>query len=162
MPRMAGGQNHSTLCLAGVDLLAFIILDQLYGVQLHRDTILRLLVLAGERCIALMDTQMRNLHCQRIQSDEIWSFIGKKQRHVKVDDPDEIGDAWVFMALDADTKLIPAYAVGKRNRETTYQFLTDLRGRMAEGHRFRSRQTVSFITVAESRMCSRDRPISRR
>jgi IS1 family transposase len=55
---------------------------------------------------------------------------------VKVDDPDDIGDAWVFVALDADTKLIPAYAVGKRNRETTYQFLTDLRDRMAEEHRF--------------------------
>ena len=102
----------------------------------NRDTIIRLLVLAGERCIALMDTQMRNLRCNRIQSDEIWSFIGKKQRHVKVDDPDEIGDAWVFVALDADTKLIPAYAVGKRNRETTYQFLADLRDRMAEEHRF--------------------------
>ena len=47
--------------------------------RLHRDTILRLLVLAGERCIALVDTQMRNLRCTRIQSDEIWSFVGKKE-----------------------------------------------------------------------------------
>ena len=104
--------------------------------QLHRDTILRLLVLAGERCIALMDTQMRNLRCQRIQSDEIWSFVTKKQRNVRTDDPDEFGDAWVFVAIDADTKLIPSYVVGKRNRETTYQFLTDLRDRLAEEHRF--------------------------
>jgi IS1 family transposase len=104
--------------------------------KLHRDTILRLLVLAGERCIALMDTQMRNLQCKRIQADEIWSFVGKKQRHVKVDDPDEIGDAWVFVSLDAQTKLIPSYMVGKRDRATTYAFLTDLRDRMAEEHRF--------------------------
>src|ERR1039457_860772 len=104
--------------------------------QLHRDTILRLLVLAGERCIALMDTQMRNLRCKRIQSDEIWSFVTKKQRNVRTDDPDEFGDAWVFVAIDADTKLIPSYMVGKRNRETTYQFLTDLRDRIAEEHRF--------------------------
>jgi IS1 family transposase len=104
--------------------------------QLHRDTILRLLVLASERCIALMDTQMRNLQCKRIQADEIWSFVGKKQRHVKVDDPDEIGDAWVFVSLDAQTKLIPSYMVGKRDRATTYAFLTDLRDRMAEEHRF--------------------------
>ena len=103
---------------------------------LHRDTILRLLVLAGERCIALMDTQMRNLRCKRIQSDEIWSFVTKKQRNVRTDDPDEFGDAWVFVAIDADTKLIPSYVVGKRNRETTYQFLTDLRDRLAEDHRF--------------------------
>ncbi len=51
---------------------------------LHRDTIIRLLVLAGERCIALMDTKMRNLHCKRIQSDEIWTFVGKKQRPRKL------------------------------------------------------------------------------
>jgi transposase-like protein/IS1 family transposase len=103
---------------------------------LHRDTIIRLLVLAGERCIALMDTQMRNLRCQRIQSDEIWSFVTKKQRNIRVDDPDEFGDAWVFVAIDADTKLIPSYMVGKRDRATTYAFLTDLRNRMAEEHRF--------------------------
>lgn len=104
--------------------------------QLHRDTILRLLVLAGERCIALMDTRMRNLQCKRIQADEIWSFIGKKQRNVRVEDADELGDAWIFVAIDAETKLIPAYAVGHRDRETTYRFLTDLRNRIAEEHRF--------------------------
>jgi len=75
---------------------------------LHRDTILRLLVLAGERCIALIDTTMRNLHCEYIRADEIWSFVAKKQRNVKVDDPDEVGDAWVFVAMDAESKLIPS------------------------------------------------------
>jgi IS1 family transposase len=103
---------------------------------LHRDTIIRLLVLAGERCISLMDAKMRGLKCKQIQADEIWSFIKKKQRNVKVEDPDEYGDAWVFVALDAQTKLIPAYAVGRRDRQTTYQFLTDLRNRIAEEHRF--------------------------
>jgi hypothetical protein len=103
--------------------------------QLHRDTILRLLVLAGERCIALMDTRMRNLQCKRIQADEIWSFAGKKDRNLKVDDPEEFGNAWMFVAMDADTKLIPSYVVSKR--ETTYAFLTDLRDRMrlCSGHR---------------------------
>src|SRR5438874_4812828 len=104
--------------------------------QLHRDTILRLLVPAGERCIALMDAQMRNLRCEHIQSDEIWTFVGKKQRHVKSEDSVELGDAWVFVAIDAETKLIPAYTVGKRDRETTYQFLIALRDRIAEEHRF--------------------------
>src|SRR5437016_5226061 len=103
---------------------------------LHRDTILRLLVLAGERCVGLMDARMRNLRCEHIQSDEIWTFVAKKQRHVKSEDSAELGDAWVFVAIDAETKLIPAYTVGKRDRETTYQFLTTLRDRMAEEHRF--------------------------
>jgi transposase-like protein/IS1 family transposase len=104
--------------------------------QLHRDTILRLLVIAGERCIALMDTKMRDLRCARVQSDEIWTFVGKKERHLQDGDSEELGNAWVFVAIDADTKLIPAYIVGKRTRETTYQFLTDLHGRIAEEHRF--------------------------
>lgn len=104
--------------------------------SLHRDTILRLLVFAGERCIALMGAAMRNLRCEHIQADEIWSFVAKKQRNVKVDDPDEFGDAWVFVAMDEQTKLIPSYMVGRRDRQTTYQFLADLRDRMAEEHRF--------------------------
>jgi IS1 family transposase len=104
--------------------------------QLHRDTIMRLLVLAGERCMILMDARMRNLRCQHIQSDEIWTFVAKKQRHVKAEDSPEVGDAWVFVAIDAETKLIPAYVVGKRDRETTYNFLTTLRDRLAEEHRF--------------------------
>src|SRR5271166_4366017 len=93
---------------------------------LHRDTIIRLLVLAGERCIALMDTRMRDLRCKRIQADEIWSFIRKKDRNLRVDDSEELGNAWVFVAMDAETKLIPSYMVGKRDRATTYSFLTDL------------------------------------
>jgi len=104
--------------------------------KLHRDTIIRLLVVAGERCIALMDTRMRNLQCKRIQADEIWSFVGKKDRNVKVDDLDEFGNAWVFVALDAATKLIPSYIVGKRDRSTTHAFLSDLQKRIAGGHRF--------------------------
>jgi IS1 family transposase len=103
---------------------------------LHRDTILRLLVLAGERCIALMDTKMRDLRCEKIQSDEIWTFVGKKQRHVKDDESPEMGDAWVFVSIDADTKLIPSYCVGKRDKATTYQFLLSLRERLAPEHRF--------------------------
>jgi len=104
--------------------------------KLHRDTIMRLLTVAGERCIALMESKMRNLRCRYIQSDEIWTFVAKKQRNVREDDPSEVGDAWVFAAIDADTKLIPAYAIGKRTRETTYEFLNNLRGRLAEEHRF--------------------------
>lgn len=104
--------------------------------QLHRDTILRLLEVAGERCAKLMDEKMRNLRCHKIQGDELWCFVGKKQRNVKLEDSPELGDAWVFVALDADSKLIPAYTVGKRNRETTYKFLHTLRNRIAEEHRF--------------------------
>ena len=62
--------------------------------------------------------------------------MGKKDRNVKVDDSSELGNAWVFVAIDADTKLIPSYVVGKRDHATTHVFLSDLRERIAEEHRF--------------------------
>lgn len=98
---------------------------------LHRDTIMRLLVLAGQSCLELMDKRMRDLHCEHIQSDEIWTFVGKKQRHVSKDDSAELGDAWVFVAIDAETKLIPSFTVGKRSAATTNAFVGDLAHRMA-------------------------------
>src|SRR5580658_7694941 len=61
---------------------------------LHRDTILKLLILAGERCTRLMDAKMRNLRCARIQSDEMWGFVGKKNRNLQIGDSPELGDAW--------------------------------------------------------------------
>jgi transposase-like protein/IS1 family transposase len=99
---------------------------------LHRDTIMRLLILAGERCARLLDARMRNLKCNYIQCDEIWTFCFKKQRQVRKDDPAECGDQWVFVAIDAETKLIPSFAVGKRSRDTTNKFMADLEQRITD------------------------------
>src|SRR5271169_6093320 len=76
-----------------------------------------MLLRTGEVCAALLDERMRQLPCRRLQCDEIWTYVAKKERHVREDDPDEFGDQWVYVALDADTKLIPAYYVGKRSSE---------------------------------------------
>ncbi len=103
----------------------------------HRDTILRLLVQVGERCQILMDATMRDLSPRALQVDEIWTFVGKKQRRVAFEerfDP-EIGDQYVFYAIDAESKLVPHFDVGKRNMITAYRFMEGLRGRM-NGHRF--------------------------
>lgn len=102
----------------------------------HRDTICRLLVEAGGRCAMLLDSRMRNVRANYVQADEIWCYVAKKDKHVRVDDPEEFGNQWVFVALDEETKLIPSFVVGKRTRETTYQFLVDLRDRLAEDRRF--------------------------
>lgn len=70
----------------------------------HRDTIMRLLVETGEGCARLMDECMRNLACQRLQVDEIWAYVQKKQRYVTpLEDHNRVGDQWTFVALDADT-----------------------------------------------------------
>jgi len=100
--------------------------------QVHRDTIMRLLLLAGERCEKLMDKEMRELPCRRLQCDEIWTFLMKKSRHVRKDDPADFGDQWVYVALDADTKLIPVFFVGKRSSENTQTFMRNLWNRVAD------------------------------
>src|SRR2546427_12425815 len=79
---------------------------------IHRDTIMRLLVATGNNCAALMDRTMRELPCRRVQCDEIWTYVGKKARNVRKEDSPDLGDQWVFVALDAETKLIPAFLVG--------------------------------------------------
>jgi len=99
---------------------------------LNRNTVMALLVLAGQRCEKLMDERMRQLSCRRIQSDEIWTFLMKKAKHVRKDDPAEFGDQWVFVALDADTKLVPSFIIGKRSSENTQAFMRDLRSRIAD------------------------------
>ena len=100
---------------------------------LNRNTIMRLLELAGERCQKLLDARMRGLNCRYVQCDEIWTFVQKKQRQVRVRGGDsyEVGDQWVFVAMDADTKLIASYFIGKRSIGSTREFITDLHARLA-------------------------------
>ena len=79
-----------------------------------------------------MDAEMRNLNCARVQMDEIWANVAKKQRRVAAnDDKALVGDQWTFVALDPDSKLIPAYRVGKRDLGTATAFLCDLSERLA-------------------------------
>jgi transposase-like protein/IS1 family transposase len=97
----------------------------------HRDTIMRLLLLAGERSQQLMDAKMRNLQTRYLQVDEIWTYVGKKRRNVRSGDSPELGDQWVYVAIDAETKLVPSFRIGKRVRPDTWAFLWDLHKRIA-------------------------------
>jgi transposase-like protein/IS1 family transposase len=100
----------------------------------HRDTIMRLLLLAGERCQSLMDSKMQNLRPRYLQIDEIWAYVGKKRKHVRKGDSPEVGDQWVFVAIDAESKLVPSFHIGKRHYGDTVTFLWDLYKRMDETH----------------------------
>ncbi len=103
-------------------------IERMTGV--HRDTIMRLGVRVGQGCMELMDETMRGLSCTRLEMDEIWGFVGKKQKNVGIDDDPSLGDVWTFCAIDADTKLVPAFMVGKRDKATANAFLEDISGRM--------------------------------
>jgi IS1 family transposase len=94
---------------------------------IHRDTIMRLGVRISQGCAKLLDEKMRGLDCKRLELDEIWGFIGKKQAHVKDTDDPTLGTVWTFCAIDAETKIVPAYRVSNnRNIETTTAFISDL------------------------------------
>jgi hypothetical protein len=99
---------------------------------LHKHTILSLMKTAAASARRVMDTRIRNVRTRYIQSDELWCFVGKKARRVRKTDPSDLGDQWVFIAMDAQSKLIPSFVVGKRTKETTMRFLTDLRTRLAD------------------------------
>ena len=91
---------------------------------------MRLLEVAGERCQKLLNARLHGLKCRYVQCDEIWTFVQKKQRQVR-DGNREIGDQWVFVAMDAETKLIASFCIGKRSIENTRALITDLHKRLA-------------------------------
>ena len=87
-------------------------IERLTGI--HRDTIMRLGVRVGNGCAAIMDSRMRNLECRLIQMDEIWGFIGKKNRHATTGERlAGLGDVWTFVAIDVESRMVPAYLGGQ-------------------------------------------------
>jgi IS1 family transposase len=117
---------------------------------IHRDTIMRLMVRTGQNCEALMDDYMQNLKCKTIQVDEIWCYVGKKQRHVKItDNLYELGDQWVFVALDADSKLIPSFLVGKRSLQNAVAFIDGLSRRLDNRVQLSSDSLQAYVDAVE-------------
>jgi transposase-like protein/IS1 family transposase len=99
--------------------------------SLNRNTIMRLLIVAGEHSARVMDARMRNLGARYLQVDEIWCYVGKKRRNVRSGDSPDLGDQWIYVAIDAETKLVPSFRIGKRVRPDTWAFLWDLQQRLA-------------------------------
>lgn len=102
--------------------------ERLTGI--HRDTIMRLGVRVGQGCAGLHDWIMRDLQIPRIELDEAWSFVQKKQARVRPGDPGDFGDQYIFLALAGAAKAIISYRVGKRTAENTRAFVADLRERV--------------------------------
>lgn len=99
-----------------------------------KNTVTKLLVDLGAACAAYQDEALRGLPCKLIECDEIWSFCYAKQKNV----PEQFkgtpgyGDVWTWVALCADTKLVPSWLVGERTVEDGIAFMRDLHGRLAD------------------------------
>jgi IS1 family transposase len=95
----------------------------------NQNTIMGLNRRVGDACKSIMDEKMRGLNCKNIEIDEIWGYVGAKQKNVER--AGAYGDVWTFIALDADSKLIPAHIVGKRDAYHAKMFMDDLASRLA-------------------------------
>jgi IS1 family transposase len=109
-----------------------------------KKTVMRLLCEIGEVCREYQDSAFRNLGCRRLQLDEIWSFCGAKEKNLPKEERGTLGrgDVWTWVAIDADTKLVPSWLVGKRDTECAIEFVNDLAARVkyrvqitSDGHR---------------------------
>ena len=99
--------------------------------ELSKSTVLKLLLLAGRKAERVMDTQVRHVDCHIVQADELWTYVHTRQEQLRIGDPYEYGDQYIFVALDAYSKLVLTHTVGKRNANTTHRFIEDLSYRTA-------------------------------
>ena len=101
----------------------------------------------GTACKAIMDEKMRGLTCKQIEVDEIWGFVGAKQKNAGK--AGAYGDVWTFIALDADTKLIPTFIVGKRDAYHAKAFMSDLADRLTNRVQISSDSLASYRDATE-------------
>ena len=104
-------------------------IERITGV--HRDTIVRLICRIGEKCAADMETRLQGLNMKYLETDEVWTYVGcKKERLPNPREEMELGDQFVFIAIDADSKLVPCFEVGKRSPYTATLLMETLKRRM--------------------------------
>ena len=106
-------------------------IERITGV--HRDTILRLLLLSTEKITAKLRHEFENLVINRIQVDELHCFVQKRERRVSIEESDEVGEQYTYIGMDADTKLVFSWLTGKRSTVNTITFMRDLYSRTAWG-----------------------------
>ncbi len=98
--------------------------------EVHRETVLKTGIEVGEACRRLHNVLMRDLQIAVLELDEIWAFVGKKQRRLTDEDPPDFGDQYTYVALAATQKAVVSFTVGKRDTATCNDFITDLRSRV--------------------------------
>jgi len=116
-----------------------------------KGAVLKLLPEIGKACAEYQDKVLRNLTSKRIQCDEIWNFCYAKEKNV----PEEmkgkfgVGDVWTWIAIDADTKLVPCWLVGKRDAGYAFQFISDLSYRLANRIQLTTDGHRAYMTAVE-------------
>jgi IS1 family transposase len=120
------------------------------GVSLN--TVVKLLADAGNACLEYQDRVLRNLSCKRVQADEIWSFVYAKQKNVPQDKRGQFGfgDVWTWTAIDADSKLIVCWHLGRRDADAAYQFMSDLADRLSNRIQLTTDGHHAYLTAVDA------------
>lgn len=116
-----------------------------------KTTVAKLLVELGNACIEYQDRVFRNLKCKRVQCDEIWSFVYAKQKNVPNEKSGKfgVGEVWTWVAIDADTKLIPSFMIGNRDGKTARIFIEDLASRLANRVQLTTDGLKAYLNAVE-------------
>ena len=118
--------------------------------DVHRDTIMKLLVLAGEKCEKIMAEKIRNVVVRDLECDEVWSWIAKKQKRVCPEDDPSFGDCYVFTCIERTSKVILNVTMGKRDQRTTDAFIEGVRQATWRAANSKSQRTASLRIVPQS------------
>jgi transposase-like protein/IS1 family transposase len=119
--------------------------------DVHRDTILHLLEVVGAHCQRVMDERIKGINFERIEADEIWGYVSKKEMHKASEEKanPQLGDAWTFVGIEAKSKLVACFELGRRDIETALKFTKKLE--RASGQRFQltTDGLASYVTAVE-------------
>lgn len=118
----------------------------------HRDTIMRLGIKLGEQAKEFSDKLLVNIKCNQLKIDEIWSFVGKKKKNLTPEEKrhGELGDQYIFVALDAETKLVHHFEIGSRTMETTLNFLEEVKKRISTKFKLTTDSFPAYDYAVES------------
>ena len=118
--------------------------------RVSKVTVLKLLRDVGEVCSDYQRKTLVDLPCKRIQCDEVWSFVGCKEGRVPLDEKGRgRGDAWIWTAVCADTKLVPCWHVGERDAHAAYLFMEDLASRLAHRVQLTTDGHKAYLSAVE-------------
>jgi len=142
-------ENQTAIVHALAEGTSIRAIERMTGI--HRDTVMRLGVRVGENCAKIMDATMRNLDVRVIQMDEIWGFIGKKQKHTTTEERREgMGDVWTFVSIDAESRMVPAYLVSStRRKHDAVDFCEDLASRVSNRVQISTDDLKSYADAVE-------------
>jgi len=117
--------------------------------RVEHKTVMRTLLRIGNACADFLDKRIRGVCSKRVQVDEIWTYVFKKEAKISEDDPAERGDQYVFIGMDADSKLAISHVIGKRTATTAYYLMADLQGRLANRVQLTTDGFRAYLTAVE-------------